>query len=60
MNVNFCAIGYYESKPTFEVRKGRPNNPNVEIATVSCFLAKARWGPRNDTKAPFCTRERLQ
>jgi len=37
MNVNFCAKGYYESKPTFAVRKGRPNNPNVEITTAfSC------------------------
>jgi len=37
MNVNFCATGYYESKATFAVRKGRPNNPNVEITTAwSC------------------------
>jgi hypothetical protein len=28
MNVNFCAAGYCEIKPTFAVRKGRPNNPN--------------------------------
>ena len=28
MNVNFCATGYYESKPKFTVREGRPNNPN--------------------------------
>jgi len=56
MNVNFCATGYYESKPairvagkpTFAVRKGRPNNPNVEISIASCGLAKARRGPRND------------
>jgi len=34
MNVNFCAAGYYESKPTFPVRKGRPNNPNPEFATA--------------------------
>ena len=29
MNVNFCATGYYESKPTFAA-----NNPNVEFTTA--------------------------
>jgi hypothetical protein len=29
MNVNFCATGYYESKPTFAA-----NNPNVDITTA--------------------------
>ena len=24
MNINFYATGYYKSKPTFAVRKGRP------------------------------------
>ena len=37
MNVNFCAAGYYESKPTFAVRKGRPNDPKFEFTTAwSC------------------------
>ncbi len=32
MNVNFCAKGHYESKPTFAA-----NNPNVDINTAwSC------------------------
>ena len=39
MNVNFCATGYYESKLTFAVRKGRLNNPNVDdhhLLNVCC------------------------
>jgi hypothetical protein len=31
MNVNFYATAYYDSKPTFAIRKGRPNNPNIEF-----------------------------
>jgi len=34
---NFSATVYYESKPTFTVRKGRPNNQNLEFTTAfSC------------------------
>jgi len=37
ININFYAKGYYETKPTFAVRKGRPNNPNVDFTTAfSC------------------------
>ena len=42
MNVNFCAAGYYESKPTFAVRKGRLNNPNVDITTAWSSAARIR------------------
>jgi len=41
MNVHFYATGYYESKPTFAVRKGRPNNPNVEFTTAFSFGASS-------------------
>jgi len=47
MNVNFCATGYYESKPTFAVHKGRPNNPNVEINTA---LRKYRFNEKTSLK----------
>jgi hypothetical protein len=47
MNVNFCAAGYYESKPTFAVRKGRPNNPNAEINTA---LRKYRFNEKTGLK----------
>jgi len=40
MNVNFCAAGYYESKPTFAVRKIRPNNPKVDITTAWSSAAR--------------------
>ncbi len=39
-DVNFCATGYYESKPTFAVRKARPNNPNVDITTAWSSAAR--------------------
>jgi len=39
MNVNFCAAGYYESKPTFAVRKGRPNNPALPPAAMPDKIA---------------------
>ncbi len=35
MNVNFCAKGYYESKPTFAA-----NNPKVEINTAWSSAAR--------------------
>ncbi len=40
MNVNFCAAGYYESKPTFAVCKGRPNNPNLDFTTAWSSVAR--------------------
>jgi len=41
MNVNFCATGYYESKPTFAA-----NNPNVEITTALEFCGENRYTRR--------------
>ncbi len=35
MNVNFCAAGYYESKPTFAA-----NNPNLEFTTAWSSAAR--------------------
>ncbi len=37
MNVNFCAAGYYESKPTFAA-----NNPNLDITTAWSSAARIR------------------
>jgi len=35
MNVNFCAAGYYESKPTFAA-----NNPNVELPLIKLVVTE--------------------
>ena len=37
MFVNFCATGYYESKPTFAA-----NNPNIDITTARSSAARIR------------------
>jgi len=37
MNVNFCAAGYYESKPTFAA-----NNPNLDITAAWSSAARIR------------------
>ncbi len=37
MFVNFCAAGYYESKPTFAA-----NNPNIEFTTAWSSAARIR------------------
>ena len=37
MNVNFCAAGYYEIKPTFAA-----NNPNIDITTAWSSAARIR------------------
>jgi len=37
MNVNFCAAGYYESKPKFAA-----NNPNLEFTTAWSSAARIR------------------
>jgi len=39
-NVNFCTTGYYESKPTFAVREGSPNNPNVELPLIKLVVTE--------------------
>jgi len=40
MFVNFYATVYYESKPTFAIRKGRPNSQNLKFTNAFGYGAR--------------------